>query len=171
LEKSGCKEYLVNTLGVMALLYYCMAKNVVEKLGEEEGKKLILKAMREFGSMRGEGIKRKVVAKSLELNLQNLHQNYDLPLHVALKMKSIKSTPYEFHSENYFCKFAEVWRELGKEAVSLGLLYCKQDAALMHSYNPNIGFNNPKNVLREDHCCEHIMRLTKGSPRGEKLHS
>lgn len=168
MEKGECKEYLFNTLGVMALLYYCMAKNVVEKLGEGEGKKLIVRAMREFGSMRGEEIRKKVVAKGLELNLQNLNQNYDLPLHIAWEMKSIKSTPYESHSENYFCKFAEVWKELGKEAVSLGLLYCEQDAALMHSYNPNIGFNNPKNVLREDNCCEHIMRLTKGSPRGAK---
>ena len=56
----------VRAMGYMfGQLYYHFAQTLVEELGEEEGKKLILKAVRNYGYERGQKTKEEVLKHGL----------------------------------------------------------------------------------------------------------
>ena len=70
----------VQTMGKMfGLLYYHFAKTIVDELGEEEGKTLILKSVRSYGYERGRKIKEEVQKQGLELTVENFGKFSDLP--------------------------------------------------------------------------------------------
>ena len=134
---------------IMALLFYHISKEVIDTFGDE-GERALRKAIENFGSERGENIRKEVLSRGLPLTMENLSKYYDMPLKEAWKGVS-KVDELTYYSEVSFCPFAKVWKEKGAEEI--GLIYCEQDIALMKAYNPNINFKRPKNVLKGDEIC------------------
>ncbi|MFX0199521.1 MAG: L-2-amino-thiazoline-4-carboxylic acid hydrolase [Candidatus Hodarchaeota archaeon] len=134
----------VRTMGYMfGLLYYHFAKTLVEELGEEEGKRLILNAIRSYGHERGFKIKEEVQKRGLELTVENFKKFSDLP-------------PLGWDSEAgklVYCSYAQPWLEKGAE--DLGNLYCEVDIALYEAYNPTIKVERLRSVLKGQECCEY----------------
>ena len=96
----------------LALLHLSFSRTLVEELGEEEGKELIIKSILEYGKRVGERTKR---------GLQ------DLPKYgVAGEYKE---------GRIYNCVLAEVFREYGEE--DLGCLYCYVDPAKTMAIDPD----------------------------------
>jgi len=143
---------------VLALLFYTIAKEVVDAYGEE-GEKVVKRAMRRFGKARGEAIRRLVESKGEELSFENLKKYYDIPLGLIHDKQVVKALQKDkYWREVYGCPLSKVWRRFGGE--KLGLLYCEQDLALIKGYNPKIKFSRKKNVLKGEGCCETILTLS-----------
>src|SRR5665647_3098686 len=53
---------------LMAELYYFMAKEMIEKLGEEKGKEAVREAIKKFGEARAESMKEEASERGLEIN-------------------------------------------------------------------------------------------------------
>jgi len=134
----------VRTMGYMfGLFYYHFAKTLVEELGEEEGKKFILKAVRSYGHERGFKIKEEVQKRGLELTVENFKKFSDLP-----------PLGWDFEAgKMVYCSYTQPWIEKG--AVDLGNLYCEVDIALYEAYNPTIKVERLKSVLKGHECCEY----------------
>jgi len=96
----------------IALLHLAYAKTLVKEFGEEKGRKLILKAIKDYGIWIGEKIKR----GEPDLSKYGVHERIEW---------------VEVHGEKrirvYGCALAKEWKELGEN--SLGRLYCLVDLA------------------------------------------
>ena len=134
----------VRAMGHMfGLLYYHFAKTLVEELGEEEGKRLILKAVRSYGYERGRKTKEEVQKRGLGLTVENFSKFGDLP-----------SLGWDAEAGKVvYCPYAQPWLEKGAE--DLGILYCEVDIAKYKAYNPEIEVERLKSVLKGHECCEY----------------
>jgi len=134
----------------MALLYMEMAKAIIERLGPDEGKKLIKEAVWKYGEICGRNVREKVLAKGLPLTAQNFSLVPDLP---SKGWRGTESKDAEGKGEHRvtFCPLAVVWKENGVE--QLGRLYCYVDQAKFHAYNPELECVHVKNVLDGDRYC------------------
>lgn len=136
----------VKVMGTMfGQLYYHFAKTLVDEFGEEEGKRLILKAVRGYGHERGQKIKEEVLKRGLPLTVENFSKFSDLP-----------SLGWEGKGEEItFCPYAQPWIEKGAE--DLGILYCEVDMVKYEAYNPEIKVDRLKSVLQGQECCEYLI--------------
>ncbi len=136
-----------------ALLYHYFAQILVEELGEQEGQRLIEKAIRAYGEHCGRAIREQILAQGLPLAEENYNKVPDLPGY-GWTMGKTSAPDGQVHTTATFCPMAAVWMEMGPEAVRLGRLYCHVDQAKQHAYNPEEEFVHHQNVLDGDPCCE-----------------
>ncbi|MFX1300898.1 MAG: L-2-amino-thiazoline-4-carboxylic acid hydrolase [Promethearchaeota archaeon] len=143
-EKECMKQ--VRQLGnQVGLLFYHFAKKLVNEFGDKKGKRLILEAVRSYGTERGTAIREKVKNAGLELTLENFVKFSDLP-----------AIGWEHTDEGTtYCCYAEVWMDRGVE--DLGRLYCEVDFALIEAFNPKIRVKRIGSILDGDPCCKLVF--------------
>lgn len=138
-----------------ALLHYCFSKTLIEELGEERGKELILKAIQSYGEKVGKKVKEETLAKGLDLLIENYQE--DLPtLGWEIERAIVEGEP---RGRVHTCYLANFWKELG--APELGRFYCFVDQAKYKAYNPELECIHVKNVLDGDPYCELAVRSKK----------
>lgn len=136
-----------------ALLYYYFAQTLVDELGEQEGRRLIEKAVWAYGEHCGRAVREGVQALGLPPTQDNYNKVPDLPAY-GWSMGETVAPDGQVHPTATFCPLAAVWLEMGPEAASLGRLYCHVDQAKQHAYNPEEEYVHHQNVLDGDPCCE-----------------
>lgn len=147
LKEQAFKEVL-SMIRRTALLHYCYAKTLIEELGEERGKDLILKAIQSYGREVGKKIREETLIKGMDLLVENYQE--DLPsLGWEVERLTVEGEP---RARIHVCHLADVWKALG--APELGRLYCYVDQAKYKAYNPNLECIHVKNVLEGDPYCE-----------------
>lgn len=119
----------------LALMHLAYSKTLVEELGEERGKELIIKSIMEYGRRVGERVKR----GHPDLPKYGVHERYvyggreyrdprKIPRsedgRIDLSLYSVRG-----------CSLAKVFREYGEE--ELGWLYCYVDAAKSMAADPD----------------------------------
>ncbi len=134
----------------MALLYYFMATAIVDRLGEDEGKKLIEDSVLAYGEACGRTVRDGVLSQGLSLDLGNYGKVPDLPSKGWLGKKAATPDGQTTHVTT-FCPLAATWKELGAER--LGRLYCLVDVAKFRAYRPDLCATHAKNMLDGDSCC------------------
>jgi hypothetical protein len=143
-----------------ALLYYHFARTLIDELGDEEGKRLIAKAVWAYGEHCGTVVREGVEAMGLPPTDENFNKVADLP-HVGWDISSLTADNGETHPIATYCPLAAVWQELGAE--ELGRMYCMVDQAKYHAYNPDYEYIHARNVLDGDAYCEFVVKArTKG---------
>lgn len=121
----------------LGLLYLAFAKSIVEELGDEKGKKLILKAIKNYGKMAGEKMKKDIEDQGLEPTPENYGagEGRGLPKFGMNEKSEEVEIDGQKRKRFYGCAMGKVWREYGEE--ELGKLYCYVDAAKYMYYNPD----------------------------------
>lgn len=153
-RKQASKEVL-SIIRRAALIHYCYGKTLIEELGEEQGKELILKAIRAYGEEVGKRVREETMAKELDLLVENYQE--DLPkLGWEIENVIVEGEP---RARIHVCHLAKVWKELG--APDIGRLYCFVDQAKYKAYNPDLECIHTKNVLDGDPYCELLVRSKK----------
>lgn len=145
---NDAKRQVEITARRIALLHLAYAKMLVEEFGEERGKKLILKAIKDYGIRIGEKMKR---------------GKPDLPkygVHERVEWVDING---ERRARIYGCALAKEWKEL--EESSLGRLYCYVDPAKTMSVDPMEKWIHIKAIPDGDECCELAPRPTSEKER------
>jgi hypothetical protein len=149
----------------LAFLHIAFARAIVSELGEKEGKKLILKAVKNYGKMIGEKVKSDVAAMGLE----NVPANYgtgksrDLPafgMHSGREQVTING---EKRTRAFGCILGKIWNEMGEG--ELGRLYCYVDPAKYMAFNPKFKLMHTKVLPGGDDCCEMTVRPTTEQER------
>lgn len=143
----------------MGKLFAIMADEVIKEMGEEEGSRVIKKAVHRYGAMRGLNIRNKVLAANEELTFENMEKYYDLPPNNSWDATTEIEGDVLIETTRY-CPFADAWRELGLEKV--GQLYCGIDFAMNEAYMGKIEFERPYIFSDgEDAPCKMIVKKVK----------
>jgi len=157
----------VRCLGLrLALLHMTYAEAITEALGEEKGRKLIMKVIKRYSVRQGEKMKQEVLSKGLEPTIENYGagESYVLPtfpgLHEKLEVVE-EGGVTKYRCTN--CACAELWKEYGK--LELGRLYCYVDMARTMGYDPNYKFVHTKSIPDGDDYCELEVKKTTAQER------
>jgi hypothetical protein len=147
----------------LGLLHLCFARTIVDELGEVKGKKLILKAVKKYGTSIGEEGKKKVLEMGLEPTPENFRKVSDIPKFGMLARTEKLDRPGEKGGKAYGCALSKVWKEYDEE--ELGRLYCYVDIAKYMGFNPDYKLSHLKAVPDGDDCCELVVRRTSEKER------
>ncbi len=136
----------------IALLHLSYAKMITEELGEERGKRLILRAIKDYGKTIG----RKRREEIEEMGLKPTPENFS-------KGTSLSIPPFGMHSkiedkENmkaYGCTLGRLWKEYGED--KLGKLYCYVDATKYMGFNQDYVQTHTKAMTLGDDFCEFVV--------------
>lgn len=146
----------VRQMGMMlASLYYHFATEIINTLGEEEGKKLILKAIDAYGRERGEQQRERVIEAGFAHEPENYVAVSDLP-QLGWEVEKAEPAENQTHIKIKYCPYAEYWKEKGAE--SIGRLYCWVDQAKYSAFHPDSNYVHLKHALEGDPNCEMLCR-------------
>lgn len=145
----------------LGLLHLSFAKTLFNELGEEKGKELVLKAIKEYGTRIGEQAKANVAAQGLDNNPANFKD--DLPLYGMHENREVVEVDGEKRRRAYGCVMGRVWNELGEG--KLGRLYCYVDPAKYMAFNANFKLIHIKALPDGDEYCEFAVRPTTEQER------
>lgn len=131
---------------LMAELHYFMAKEMIDRLGQEKGKEAVRAAIRKFGKARIENMKEEVQERGLEANAETYAKVKDMP---SISWKSDPDNPCDIT----YCPMHDMWQQLGAEDI--GALYCEIDSVMYDEFG--IGFKRPLCKTNGDKCCRFIV--------------
>ncbi|MEM4098063.1 MAG: L-2-amino-thiazoline-4-carboxylic acid hydrolase [Candidatus Micrarchaeaceae archaeon] len=151
----------------IALLHLSYAETLVKELGEEKGKKIIAKAIKEYGMKIGMKTKEEIQQKGLALIPENFEKGryYGLPSIGMHDRVDEIVTDGEKHEIAYGCVLAKTWKEL--EQDKLGRLYCYVDIAKYMAYNPDYKLIHIKTIPDGDDYCEFAIRSTSKKEKSD----
>jgi hypothetical protein len=132
---------------LMAELYYFMAKEMVERMGEELGKEAIRAAITEFGKARLQSMYEEAGERKLALNLETYLKVRDMP---GISWERDPDNPDDI----IYCPMQDTWAELGDQ--ELGQIYCEIDDILYNGFNTEL--NRPLCKTKGDSCCRFITK-------------
>jgi len=149
----------------IALLHLAFARTLVNEFGDEEGRRLILKAVKAYGVMIGTEVKAAVLNEGLPLTPENygVGKSRSLPefgMHTGSEEIEVDG---EKRFRAYGCAMAKVWKQYGEEV--LGRLYCYVDPAKYMAYNPDFKLAHTKALPDGDSCCEFCLEQTTAKER------
>jgi hypothetical protein len=131
---------------LMAELYYFMGKEMVERMGDEQGKASIRSAIRKFGEARVAAMHEEAAERGLDINMETYLAVRDMP-----------GTSWEKNPENpadiTYCPMQDMWAELGDQ--ELGAIYCEIDDVLYNGFNAKL--DRPLCKTNGDECCRFIV--------------
>jgi predicted ArsR family transcriptional regulator len=145
ISKEECTQQVRRMGNLFGLLYYHFAKTLVKELGDNKGRKLILKAIHSYGTEQGQIIRDRVLAAGLDLTIENF-----------FKFQMLPSLGWESNGEGVtYCSYAEPWIERSEQ--DLGKLYCEIDYAKAQAYNPTIKVKRRTTILNDETCCSYTF--------------
>lgn len=149
----------------IAMLHLAYARTLVEELGEEEGKKIILKAIKRYGIYAGEEVRKKVEAQGLEPTPENYGAGSarslpNIGMHEGIEVLDEGDENGKETIRSYGCEMAKYWHEQGED--ELGRYYCYVDPAKYMAYNKNYKLAHVKAMPDGDDYCEfRVVRTTE----------
>ena len=155
------KEQVRKVCRRLALLHLSYTKTIISELGNRKGKKLVLKAIKNYGTRIGKEVKEAVSAQGIKNDPESYKE--DLPLYGMHDGTEEVDVDGEKRIRAYGCVMAKTWKKLGED--ELGRLYCYVDPAKYMAYNSNFKLVHIKSVPDGDKYCEFIIKPTTEQER------
>jgi len=133
----------------LGLLHISYARTLVDELGEEKGREMIMKAIKDYGIRVGKKTKKEGRSDLPRIGMHDRRESVEVGGETRVRA--------------YGCVMAKVWKELGEDA--LGRLYCHVDPAKSMTANPDQKLIHTKNVPDGDEYCELVIRPTTEQER------
>jgi len=151
----------------LAMLHLAFAKTLVQEFGQSKGRQLVAKAIKVYGRMIGEQVRKDVLAQGLEPTPENygVGASRSLPnigMHERAEEVDVKAKK---RLRAYGCVMARAWNEYGEN--ELGRLYCYVDPAKYMAYNPDYVLAHVKALPDGDDYCEFCVRQTSPKERAD----
>jgi hypothetical protein len=131
---------------LFAKMYYYMAEQMIESLGEEEGKKAIASAINKFGNDRVRSMKEEAAERNLPLNGREAYT-------MVRDMPNIGWERNECGIE--YCPFHDVWADFGELGMKIGKMYCEIDHVLLNGFD--VALERNYCLTSGDKYCEFIF--------------
>ncbi|AKN30379.1 hypothetical protein Ccar_05910 [Clostridium carboxidivorans P7] len=135
---------------LMAELYYFMAHEMVERMGNENGSEAISSAINKFGEARVKAMKAEAKERGLDED--------DIKTYAAVR--DMPSTGWK-HSDNNpleitYCPMEDIWSQYGKAGMEVGHLYCDIDNILFESFGMKL--ERPYCIAKGDKVCKFNLK-------------
>lgn len=125
-----------------AKLFAFVANEILQECGDEKGSQIVRNAVRKYGKMRAEAIKKKILQDGKEITFETVEHYSDYPENDAWDCDS-EISGNTFREYTRVCPFSTAFREVGLEKA--GSLYCQEiDLALNEEFFGNIQLERPK---------------------------
>ena len=149
----------------LALLHLAFAETAVAELGDEDGRKLVVKAIRNYGLKIGGTTRRQVEERGLPLTPESCEQvpGEGYPTIGAHDKVELEDRDGQLVIHAHGCLLAKVWKEYGGD--ELGRLYCLTDAAQFMAFDPTTALVHLKAEPDGDDHCELVFRETTAQER------
>lgn len=149
----------------LGLLHLAFAEVLVHEFGEEAGKKLTARAIKEYSRKIGSAKRERAHAMGLVPSAETFFEVPDLPSHGMHDRVEEVVVDGEKRHRAYGCVMGRVWREYG--AGALGRIYCYVDPASSMEFDRGCKFVHTKALPDGDDYCELVMRPTTEKDRQE----
>ena len=164
-DLAEAKEQVEKVCKKVALLHLSYAKTIMNELGDKEGTKLILKAIKDYATRIGEKVKEDVAVNGMTNALENYKE--DLPLYGMHDGTEKVEVNGEKRTRAFGCVMGKIWKELGED--NIGRLYCYVDPAKYMAYNPNYKLVHTQSIPDGDAYCEFTVKPTTEQERKDFL--
>lgn len=152
IDEEQIRQMLGQSARQMGLLYLSIAKEVIEKYGEE-GRRVILEGIRTFGRTRGQRVAERVKRDGKPLTLENFFKFYDVPVTLITRQAEPEIPRHgKLVKRVASCPLADLAKE--ESQLEIGKLYCEQDFAMLEGYNPELRFEKTASLMEGDKYCE-----------------
>ena len=160
---ADAKEQVRKVCERLAILHLAFSRTLVDELGEEKGRELVLKAIKNYGIRVG----KRAQKRAQDGGLDNSPGNYkgDLPAYGMHDKVESTQSGNEKRTRAYGCVMGKVWKELGEE--KLGRLYCYVDPAKYIAFNEDFKLVHIKAITDGDEYCEFAVRPTTQKDRDD----
>ncbi len=82
----------------------------------------------------------------------------------ALRLRVVDESPGRFDFDVTRCRYAELYRALGIQALG-EVLSCQRDAALIEGFNPDVTLTRTQTIMQGASCCDFRYRTPPTDPR------
>lgn len=131
---------------LFAKLYYYMAKEMVDTLGPEEGKKAVERAIDKFGKARVASMKEEAAERGLP----------PMGRETYAAVREMPGIGWVFDgSDVKNCPLADIWADFGEEGKELGAIYCEIDHVLYNGFD--VGLERHHWLTHDDDFCQFIF--------------
>lgn len=140
----------VRNAKLMAKLYYYMAKEMIDRLGKEEGSKAIKAAVTAFGNDRVASMKE----EAAEMGIEKIDSVLDY-----FKVRDMPSDGWINTMEPPTCQYCplhDIWNDFGELGNYVGSLYCDVDYILFEGFGFKLSRENC--LTTGDKYCDFILR-------------
>ena len=136
---------------LFAKLYYYMAKEMMDRLGPEEGKKAVEAAIDKFGRARVASMKEEAAERGLDPMCK---ATYDT-------VREMPGIGWSFTPDGgvAHCPLNDIWQDFGEEGKELGAIYCEIDHVLLNGFN--VGLERNFCLTHGDDYCQFIYKEPK----------
>lgn len=152
---------LAKTADLWAKLYMAFAKEIMEQLGEDKGKNLLINCIRRYAKIRGRAVADYVKKNALECNAENFVRYYDAPF-AEIQKACINLFPdkkLDASDGTTFCPYKEIWERF-EDGGKIGLIYCEAfHEAMWKSYHPKLRVKQDKIMTRGDEICTFLTYM------------
>jgi hypothetical protein len=141
---------------LMAEMHYFMAKEMIERLGEEEGKKAVRHALKQMAQSRIEAMHQEAKAVGIE----------PVGKKAYAKVKDFGTPDWQRDEQGVvtYCPMAETWAQYGETGRIIGSLYCEIDYDLYEGFGMKL--DRPECLACGDKRC--VFNYTMLDTRQEK---
>ncbi|MFC1790984.1 L-2-amino-thiazoline-4-carboxylic acid hydrolase [Gemmatimonadota bacterium] len=165
IPREEAKEQVALVCRRLGLLHLAFAEVLVSELGPEEGRKLVARAIKEYGRMIGEKKRELAEGRGMDLGPESFRALSDLPtlgMHDRIEEVEVDG---EKRIRAHGCVMGIVWNELGRG--ELGRCYCVVDPASSMAFNPDFKLVHTKAIPAGDPYCELVMRPSTEEDKAE----
>lgn len=159
------REQIERVCRRLAMLHVSYARTLVEEFGEEEGKRLAVKAIKDYGKRIGKDALKRTLAKGLDNSPDNYSE--DLPAYGLYEELERLETGHGQTIRLKGCAMGKTWKEMGEE--ELGRIYCYVDPAKSMSFNPDWALVHSRCMPDGDEFCDLHYRKTSEKEKEEFL--
>ena len=138
-----------------AKIYYAFAYQIIQTLGEEKGKQLLVDCIRRYAAIRGTSVADFVARQGLDLNAENFVRFYDAPFSDVQRacLSLFPDCKLESAEGTTFCPYKEIWEQFSN-GTEIGRIYCEAfHEAMWKSYHPRLRVKQDKIMTRGDEMC------------------
>lgn len=135
----------VRNAKLMAKLYYFMAKEMIDRLGRDEGTAAIRAAVKAFGEDRVASMRQEAAERGITeiKTIPDYFQVRDMPSDGWVNTMEPPTSTY--------CPLHDIWKDFGELGNYIGSLYCEVDFILFGGFGFQLSRENCL-TQGDDHC-------------------
>lgn len=140
--------------GMPTALTY-MALGMIEELGEEKGKELFIKQVKQMGKHWGKSMLDRFQTNRVDPSITNMLRDVDESLvsNIVWDVSSELISDDEGVVEWRFCPIADAFKSIGPEAVEIGEIFCDYiDDAQFGGLNPDVMVSRESSLNKDGLC-------------------
>jgi hypothetical protein len=136
-----------------AVMFALFAKNILEVFGQEEGDRLLLSAVAQYGEERGRRMAKNCTAHGKPLDIYSYMTFSEWRYAKDFKKEALFDKPYRAY-RILQCPWAISWEQAG--LLEYGIYYCRViDNAILKGFNPSLNLEMPFFLSKKgDEYCE-----------------